>query len=86
MDTAITTTTIIKITIIVMLMTTEWTAGVRSPTEAQDFSSSLCVQTGSGAHAASCTMGTGDSFPGGKERPGHDADHSPSSSSEVKKE
>jgi hypothetical protein len=63
-----------------------WTAGVRSPTEAEDFSSNLCVQTGSGAHPASCTMGTGGSFPGDKARPGRDADHSPRSSAEVKKE
>jgi hypothetical protein len=28
---------------------------VRSPSKAKDFSSSLCVQTGSGAHPASCT-------------------------------
>jgi hypothetical protein len=33
--------------------------GIRSPAEAKDFSSNLCVQTGSGAHPASCTMGTG---------------------------
>jgi hypothetical protein len=33
--------------------------GVRSPTEAEDFSSSLCVQTGSGAHPVSYPMGTG---------------------------
>jgi hypothetical protein len=31
---------------------------VRSLAEAKDFSSSLCVQTGSGAHPASCPMGT----------------------------
>jgi hypothetical protein len=31
-------------------------------------------------------MGTGGSFPGGKARPGRDADHSPPSSAEVKKE
>jgi hypothetical protein len=48
--------------------------------------SNLCVQTGSGAHPASCTMGTGGSFPGGKGWPGLDADHSPLSSAEVKKE
>jgi hypothetical protein len=52
--------------------------GVRSPAGAEDFSSSLCVQTGSGAHPASCTMGTG-----GKARPGRDADHSPPSSAKV---
>jgi hypothetical protein len=30
----------------------------------------LCVQTGSGAHPASCTMGTGGPLPGGKARSG----------------
>jgi hypothetical protein len=57
--------------------------GVRSPAGAKDFSSSLCVQTGSQAHPASCTMGTGGPFPGGKARPGRDADYSPPSSAEV---
>jgi hypothetical protein len=57
--------------------------GVRSPAGAEDFSSSLFVQIGSGAHPASCTMGTGGPFPGGKARPGRDADHSPPSSAEV---
>jgi hypothetical protein len=57
--------------------------GVRSPVGANDFSSNLCVQTGSGAHPASCTMGTGGPFPGGKARPGRDAVHSPLSSAEV---
>jgi hypothetical protein len=57
--------------------------GVRSPAGAKDFSSSLCVQTGSEAHPASYTMGTGGPFPGGKARPGRDADHSPPSSAEV---
>jgi hypothetical protein len=50
---------------------------VRSSPEVKDFSSSLCVQTSSGAHPASCTMGTGGPFPGGKARPGRDTDHSP---------
>jgi hypothetical protein len=36
------------------------------------FPLSSCVQTGSGAHSASCPMGTE-----GKARPGRDADHSP---------
>jgi hypothetical protein len=53
---------------------------VRSPTGAEDFSSSPCVQTGSGAHPASYPMGTGGPFPGGKARQGRDADHSPQSS------
>jgi hypothetical protein len=59
---------------------------VRSPTGAEDFFSSPCVQTGSGAHPASYPMGTGGPFPGGKERPGRDADHSTPSSAEVKNE
>jgi hypothetical protein len=57
--------------------------GVRSSAEARDFFSILCVQTGSGAHPASYTMGTGGPFPGAKARPGRDADHSPPSSAEV---
>jgi hypothetical protein len=61
----------------------DWAIGVRSPAGAKDFSSVLCVQTGSGAHPASCTMGTGGPFPGGKARPERDADHSPPSSAEV---
>jgi hypothetical protein len=43
---------------------------VRSPAGAKDFSSILCVQTGSGAHPASCTVGTGGPFPGGKSAAG----------------
>jgi hypothetical protein len=50
---------------------------VRFAAEAKDFSSSLCVQTGSEAHPASCTMGTECPFPRGKARTGRDADHSP---------
>jgi hypothetical protein len=42
------------------------------------------VQTGPGAHPASCTMGTG-SFPGVK-RPGRGGDHPPPSSAEVTNE
>jgi hypothetical protein len=67
--------------------------GVRSPAGAKNFFSILCVQTGSGAHPASYSMGTGGPFPGGpfpggpfpggKARPGRDADHSPPSSAEV---
>jgi hypothetical protein len=56
---------------------------VRSPAETRDFSSNLCVHTGSGAHPASCTMGTGCPFPGSKARPGREAVHSPPSSAEV---
>jgi hypothetical protein len=50
---------------------------VRYPAEAKEF------QTGSGAHPDSCTMGTGGPFPGTKERPGRDTDHSHPSSAEV---
>jgi hypothetical protein len=59
---------------------------VRSHAEVREFSSSLCVQTGSGAHPASCTMGTGGPFPGAKARPGSDADQSPPSSAEFDNE
>jgi hypothetical protein len=43
---------------------------------------SATVQTGPGAHTASCTMST-ESFPGVK-RPGRGVDHPPPSSTEVK--
>jgi hypothetical protein len=59
------------------------TTEVRSPTEARNFSPNPCVQTGSGAHPASCTKGTGVPFPDGKARPGCDADHSLPSSAEL---
>jgi hypothetical protein len=56
------------------------------PTETEDFSCSLCVQTGSGAHPASQTVGVGNPFPGDKAWPQHDADHSLPSVAEAKKE
>jgi hypothetical protein len=59
---------------------------VRSPARAEDISSNLCVQTGSGVHPASCTMGTGVLSVWVKARPGRDADHSPPSSAEVENE
>jgi hypothetical protein len=52
----------------------------------KDFSSSLCVQTGSGAHPASCTMDTEGPFPGANARPRRDADHSPAFSAEFENE
>jgi hypothetical protein len=70
----------------VQCLTTDWIAGVRSLTEAEEFSSSLCAQTDSGAHQVFYTMGTGGSFPGGKGWQGRDADHSPPPSAEFKKE
>jgi hypothetical protein len=58
-------------------------AGVRVPVGSK---SSLLnvVQTGSGVHRTSYTVGTGGSFPGVK-RPVREADHSPPTSAEVKK-
>jgi hypothetical protein len=41
------------------------------------------VQTGSGAHPATYTVGHGGCFPKGKWQ-GHEADHSPTSNAEVK--
>jgi hypothetical protein len=40
-------------------LVTDWTTGIPSLTKAEDSPSSLCVQTGSGAHPASCTVGNG---------------------------
>jgi hypothetical protein len=50
---------------------------VRSLAEARYFFSNLCIQTGSGAHPTSCTVGTGGHSSWAKVRPGRDADHSP---------
>jgi hypothetical protein len=58
-------------------LATGWMARVRTLTEAEDFSSSLCIQTGSGAQPASCKMGT---------RLRHAANHSHPSSAVVWKE
>jgi hypothetical protein len=44
--------------------------GVRFPAGTTDFSSNLCVQIGSGAHPASCTLGNGGPFPGDKSAAG----------------
>jgi hypothetical protein len=41
------------------------------------FSNDRAIEVRSGAHPASCTMGTAGPFPGDKARPGRDADHSP---------
>jgi hypothetical protein len=56
---------------------------VRIPEGARNFSLHYSVQNGSGAHPASCPMGTRDSFPGIK-RPRREADHLPPSSTGVK--
>jgi hypothetical protein len=42
----------------------DWTAEVRSPTEAEDSSSNLCLQTGSGTHPASLQCVPGALSPG----------------------
>jgi hypothetical protein len=56
---------------------------IRFSAGAGNFSFHHRVQNGSGAHPASYPMGTKGSFPGVK-RPGREADHSPTSSVEVK--
>jgi hypothetical protein len=64
-------------------LTTGWTTGrsrIDPRQSRKDFSS------GSEAHPASCTMGTGGPFPGAKARPGRHTDHSPPSSAEVDNE
>jgi hypothetical protein len=50
----------------VLCLTADLTTGVRSPAEAEGFSSSLCVQSSSEAHPASYSMGPGGPFPGTK--------------------
>jgi hypothetical protein len=64
-------------------LATGWTIGVRFTVGAGSLSLLHRVQTGSGLHPASYSMGTGGSFPGGKAA-GAEADHSTPSSSEVK--
>jgi hypothetical protein len=58
---------------------------VRSPAEAKDFFSSLCVLRLWGPPSLLYNEYRG-SFPGGKARPGRDADHSPPSSAKVENE
>jgi hypothetical protein len=43
-------------------LTTDWTTGVRSLTEAKNIFSSVCVQTNCEAHPVSYLMGTGGPF------------------------
>jgi hypothetical protein len=65
-------------------MTRDRATGVRSPAEAKDFSSSLCVQTSSEPHPASYPVGTGSPFPEGTARQRRDADHSSPFRAEAK--
>jgi hypothetical protein len=48
----------------VQCLTIDWATWVRSPAEAKDFSSSICVQTSSEAQPSSHPMATRDPFPG----------------------
>jgi hypothetical protein len=64
----------------------DWEIEFQSLAEAEDFSSSLCDQTSSGAYPASCTVGTAGPLSGAKVLPGRDADHSPTSNAEVENE
>jgi hypothetical protein len=66
--------------------TSHLATGVRSPAEAKDFSSTLCIQTSSEIHPTSYQIGTEGSFTGGKAQPGRDADHSSPSSAVVSNE
>jgi hypothetical protein len=52
----------------------------------KDFSCSLYVQNGSGAHPASYPMDNAGPLPGAKARPRRNSDHSPPPSSEVENE
>jgi hypothetical protein len=70
----------------VQCLTTDWTTGVRSPTEAEDFSSSLCFQTGSGAHQLPVQWVPGDLSSGVKRGRGVMLTTQPPSSAEVKNE
>jgi hypothetical protein len=58
-------------------------SSVRFPAGARNFSLHHRVQNGSGANPVSYPMGIRGTFFGVK-RPGHEADHSPPSSAEVK--
>jgi hypothetical protein len=49
----------------------------------EDFSSKLCIWFSSGAHPASCPVGTRGLFPRDKAWPGRDTDHLSPSSAEV---
>jgi hypothetical protein len=66
---------------------TDWTTGRSrcNPLQRHEILPLIsCVQTGSGAHPASCLVGTGGLFPGVKSAAGgRDADHSFLSSDEV---
>jgi hypothetical protein len=62
-----------------LCLTTDWTTGRPGfdPQHRKRIFHLACVQTCSGAHPASCPMGTGGPFPRAKPRPGRDADNAP---------
>jgi hypothetical protein len=62
----------------------EWEVGIRVLKKSKEFSLLHIVETGSGAHSASYSMSTESSFSGVK-RQGREADHSTTTSAEVKK-
>jgi hypothetical protein len=68
----------------VQRLSTSWAARARFPVGARDFSLVHSVQTGSRAHPTSYLMGTSGSFPRVVKRLGREAEHSQSSSAEVK--
>jgi hypothetical protein len=76
----------IKLLFSVSIVATRWTPGSITDRDV-DFSLHDRFRAESGAHRASCPIGTRDSFPGGGggiKGPGREADHSPPSSAEVK--
>jgi hypothetical protein len=64
----------------------DWTTGVRSLTEAEDFFLASASGPALGPTQPPVQWVPGVLNPGGKARPGRDADHSPLSSAEVKYE
>jgi hypothetical protein len=58
--------TSLEVIVLSIVLTTDWTNGVRSPSDENVFSTSLCVQTSSEAHPASCPMSTAAPLPGVK--------------------
>jgi hypothetical protein len=74
----------VRVTQSVQWLTTDWQTGVWSLAGAKDFYSSLCVQTLSGEHPASHSMGTRGPYSGSEMWTRCEVDHSPSSSAKVK--
>jgi hypothetical protein len=75
----------IRVAQAVWCLAREWTTGPSrfDAWHRQEIFPVACLQTCSGVHPDSCTMGTGGPFPGGKSQPGRKPDHSPQSSAEF---